>query len=110
MVKITDNPRQYRNKMEADFASHLGLMQVAGEIKVWWYEEWRWRLGAGAWFCPDFVTVDSTGELVVYETKGFRREAAIVRIKAFASKFGIVTYLVTRKARQWHFDLVDGNK
>jgi hypothetical protein len=90
------------NKLEAAYAQHLDLQRFAGEIHWWGYERVRLRVGNGAWYKPDFfVQRERDGPIELHETKGFRREAAIVRIKACADEYPFIFYLVTRRGGQW---------
>lgn len=90
------------NKLEAQYAQHLDLQKFAGEIFWWGYERVRLKVGNGAWFKPDFYVLrEEGGPIELHETKGHRREAAIVRIKACADEYPFQFYLVIRRDSQW---------
>lgn len=89
----------YRSKLERDYALNLRARQRIGEIEWWGYECLRLKLGEGAWFTPDFIVMNGHGALSAHETKGFRREAAMVRLKVAASLFPwLPLFLVSRLA------------
>ena len=83
----TRTPGGFRSKLEERFAGELELRRRAGELCWWAYEPVRLKLGEGATYCPDFGTVDADGRFELWETKGFRREASIVRLKVAASLY-----------------------
>ncbi|MGB1012793.1 MAG: hypothetical protein ACPG4T_01570 [Nannocystaceae bacterium] len=58
-------------------------------------------------YTPDFFVVTDDGKMICYETKGQRREDAIVKIKAAAEKFPWFLFiLVEHKRGQWVFEEV----
>lgn len=71
------------------------------------------RIGDDCRYTPDFLVVDDAGDhpmITVYETKGFMRDDALVKIKTAAHQFPWITFvLVTRKAGVWH-EKVIGNE
>ncbi len=89
----------YRSKTEAEFAGLLELRRKAGEIVAWRHEPLRFKLGNGAWYKPDFLAQEPSGELVLYEVKGHWREAARVRIKVAASAHPEFRFVAVRKDR-----------
>lgn len=75
------------NRLEASFALYLEGLLRTGDIYQYGFEEMKFSVGAGAWFTPDFWVIDKNSEITFYETKGFMREAANVRIKSVAGKY-----------------------
>ncbi len=71
------------NKLESRYADTLEKLKLMGEIVDWRFEAVRLKLGAGAYYKPDFLVVKKHC-FEFHETKGFWREAARVRIKAAA--------------------------
>lgn len=89
------------NKWEASYAVMLEAQRKAGEI-IWWdFERIRIRVGKGAWFKPDFFVILAGGSVEWHECKGYRREAAIVRIKAAADLIPLPFFIVTPKNGGW---------
>jgi hypothetical protein len=52
-----------------------------------YFEAIKFRLANGAWYTPDFYVVYHDGSFGADEVKGFRREAAMVRIKVAAERY-----------------------
>jgi hypothetical protein len=77
----------------------LEAMKRGGSLREWHYEAVSLRLGQGAWYQPDFMLVWHDGEISFDETKGLRREAAIVRIKV-AAKLYPFRFRIVRKGKR----------
>ena len=95
----------YRSQLEADRAEFLQARQLAGEIAWWAHEPWRFALGGGAWYKPDFGIMYPDGTLEAEECKGFWREAARLRIKVAASRHVIRFVAITRFEGGWTEEL-----
>lgn len=84
------------NKTELAYAQNLELKKRAGAIIDWRFNSWRFLLGEGAWYKPDFVIVKKEC-FELHEVKGnFFREAAKVRIKTAASLYPWFKWIVVR--------------
>ena len=88
------------NKWETEFAMQLEYRKQAGELVWWAFEPIRIRLANGAWYKPDFVTVDKQNRTEVYEVKGHWREAARVRFKVAVEKLPYRFYIVRKSGDQ----------
>jgi hypothetical protein len=84
------------NKLESAYAQLLELERLSGVWQWWAYEPIKFRLAAGAWYTPDFCMIDERDCLVIHETKGHWREAALVRIKVAAELYPFQFVAVTR--------------
>lgn len=93
--------RREMNKWEAQFAQTLEVRKQAGELIWWAFEPIRIRLADGAFYRPDFVTVDRQGRTEIYEIKGHFREAARVRLRVAAEKLPYPFYLVRESKGQF---------
>lgn len=92
----------YRSKWEADYARYLESLQHAKLIADFEYEPEKLEIGVGAKYTPDFRVTRLDGSREWREVKGYRREAAMVRIKAAALRFpGDRFVLVTKADGQW---------
>lgn len=61
---------------------------------------------AGAWYTPDWCAWVGR-ELYCWEVKGFRREAAMLRLKAAASLYpGITFVLASKQGSEWRLQEV----
>jgi len=92
----------YRNKWEHDYAKRLDYERAIGLITEWSYESERLTIGEGATFLPDFPVTLADGTREMREVKGYRREAAMVRIRVAAKQYPHLRFvLVTRVNGEW---------
>lgn len=108
-------PRRGRlNKLEARFQREfLQRKRDKGDLLWYDFEALKFRLADGAWYTPDFVSEDMHGSMVAWETKGFWREAARIRIKVAADKYPWIRFIaVTRDRRtgEWVFEHFQGRE
>jgi hypothetical protein len=61
---------RFKTELERDYAAHLELQRLAGEL-VWFdYEPMGFRLADRCFYYPDFAVLRPSGELQFHETKG----------------------------------------
>lgn len=90
------------NKTERAYADVLWLRQRAGEVKRYWFEPWKLRLGLNLWYTPDFVVHMADDTVEVHEVKGFWRDDARVKIVAAATEYNLLRFVAVRLVkRQW---------
>lgn len=91
------------NKTEAAFHRYL----VEQRLFTWIYpQSVTLLLANGVRYTPDFVCSNGQ-EFVAYETKGFMRDDASVKIKCAATMFPWISFhLVTRKKTQWQIQKI----
>ncbi len=88
---------RYKSALESDYAVLLEARRRSGDCVWWAYEAWKFSIGAGIWYTPDFVVQCADGTLEVAETKGVMREAARVRLYAAAKLYPMLRwFLVTQ--------------
>ncbi len=107
---IIDTPKHSRgmNRLESRFAAELAAWKATGQIEWWGYESLKLRLAKGAWFKPDFLVIDEFGKFIIYETKGFMRESANVRIKVAAETYRFFKFIVVRLVKgQWQYTEIE---
>ena len=103
MTKPIHTADSYKSGLERNYAERLDLLKHAGEIVEWRYEGIKFKLGKGAWYTPDFLVVYED-RFELHETKGFWREAALVRIKVAASAYPWYRFVVVQcKKKVWTF-------
>ena len=91
------------NKLEQKWADHLSSLKRSGEIEGWRYEAIKFKLADNTFYNPDFV-VTYPGHIEIHETKGFRREDAMVKIKVAAALYHEFRFLLIEwKDKQWKF-------
>lgn len=94
-----DVNRVYKSKLESEYAQVLEIRRLGGDIQWWKYEPIKLRLADGAWYTPDFMYLDSGGQIHIHETKGFWREAAKVRIKVAASLYPLFRFTAVMRVK-----------
>jgi hypothetical protein len=98
-----------QNKLEARFAHYLETLLNMGAIKRYDFESIKFRLAKKTWYTPDFCVVRSDGRIGCYETKGFWRDDARVKIKVAAEKYPHIAFIAVRMVnREWEFDHIEG--
>jgi hypothetical protein len=98
--------RKSMNKLETAFAQELEGQRIAGQLLWFEFESQKFQLADGAWYTPDFPALRADGRQVVFEVKGFWREAARLRCKVMATRFPHIEVIaVTRnRRRQWVYE------
>ena len=101
-----DTSPKYKSKLERRFAEEW--LTPRQQTLRWAYEPEKFKLGTGAWYCPDFREILPDGEIIFYEVKGFWRDAAKVRIKVAASRHPYKFFVATwdKKAKYWNIEEV----
>ena len=103
----------YRSKWEADYAHYLDLLIPVGNLVSWDYEPDRLEIGVGAFYTPDFriITRGVDRGIQYHEVKGYRREAAIVRLKAEALRYPQFRFVLVTKANgEWHHTTIGASR
>jgi hypothetical protein len=98
--------RGVMNRLETAFAQELGRRKDAGEFVWFEFETQKYKLADDAWYTPDFPALRANLRQVVFEVKGFWREAARLRCKVMATRYPHVdVYAVTRnRRREWVYE------
>lgn len=106
-VRAKPTMRQNRsgmNKTEQAFYEHLKA--TLPEFRIY-TQSFTLKIANGCRYTPDFVLIGNDGRLHAYETKGFMRDDAAVKIKVAASFYPSIQFtLVTRKKGAWHLEPV----
>ena len=80
-------------------------MKAAGVVVGWSYEPTSFQIGEGARYKPDFFVMFADNHDEWHEVKGYRREAAMVRIRVAAKMYPSDRFvLVTKRGGQWHHE------
>lgn len=106
-VRAKPTMRQNRggmNKTEQAFYEHLKT--TLPEFRIY-AQSFTLKIANGCRYTPDFVLIGDDGRLHAYETKGFMRDDAAVKIKVAASLYPAIQFtLVHRKKGAWHMEAV----
>lgn len=87
------------NKLETDYSRHLDSRKQRGEIFGYFFESFKLRLADKTWYTPDFLVILADGTLEFHETKGFRRDDAMVKIKVAAEQYPVFAFLLVEQAQ-----------
>lgn len=85
------------NKTEERYATDLAART---DINYVWFDEWTFKLAKDTRYTPDFIVLLSDGTLEAHEVKGFMEDDAWVKLKVFAEKFPLRTFLAKAKAKR----------
>lgn len=86
------------NGLEEEFYNML----LRNEYEHIRYESLRFKLADKTTYTPDFMVIMSTGEIALYEVKGFWRDDARVKIKVAAEMYPEFRWFAWTKVRgEW---------
>ena len=92
------------NKLEAQYAQHLELRKIAGEIVDYRFERMKLKLAGNTFYTPDFMVITQHW-IEMHETKGFWEDDARVKIKVAADQFPEFLFVAVQwKQKQWVFE------
>ncbi len=92
------------NNTERNYAVHLDLLKLAGEIQEYWFEGIKVRLADKTFYTPDFFVLKADGMLECHETKGHWEDDARVKIKVAAETFPFKFIAVKRTKSGWEWE------
>lgn len=105
-----------RNKVEAAYEAHLGLLLKAGEIDGFEFEGIKLRMADLTWWTPDFLVYAADGVVELHDTKGTTKkgksdgtrvsapwieEDAKIKMKVVAERFPFRVFAVFKTANGW---------
>lgn len=105
-----------RNKLEAAYEAHLGLLQKAGEIHGFMFEGMKLRMADNTFFTADFVVFASDWVIELHDTKGTTTKTlkdgakvkgpwvegdALVKLKVVAELFPFRVFSVYKVGNTW---------
>ena len=85
--------------LERAWAAELEFGRQIRDIAWWEFEAITLKLAPDTRYTPDFAWTDALGGLHFDETKGFRREDAMAKLKMAAAKFWWATFRLVTRAR-----------
>jgi hypothetical protein len=98
-VAIKAKPSADESKLNKLESAWLAVLRA--DITLAWVgvHALTFKIGDDCRYTPDFIALNLDGELIAYETKGFMRDDARVKLKVAARMFPFVGFvLVERKA------------
>lgn len=85
------------NNTESAYASHLGLLQLAGEVAAFDFEPLKLRLADKTYYTIDFLVQLPDGSLEAHEVKGHMEDDAAVKVKVAQEKAPWLRFFIIRK-------------
>jgi hypothetical protein len=79
--------RGVMNQWEEEYTKRLDILKTAGEIKWFAWESMKFRLANKTWYTPDFIVLQSDGQIEVHEVKGYWEDDARAKVKVFAELY-----------------------
>jgi hypothetical protein len=95
--KVTQPRPGVMNRTEQAYADHLESLVRAGELRRYYFEAVKFRLGPRCFYTPDFLLVWADGRLEMHEIKGFMRDDAQVKMRWFVKEFPELPLVVVRR-------------
>jgi hypothetical protein len=90
------------NKTEAEYSTILEAQKRVGQIESYDYEVMTLKIAHDCRLTPDFLVINSLGEIELHEIKGgLIREDAAVKLKVAASRFPFRFKLCQKKGKNW---------
>lgn len=114
--KVTRRPScgPKMNATEEAYNAHLRTRHAAGEVLWWAFNAVRLLITDGdfaAFYKPDFTVIMWDGTTQYHETKGFEREAAMLRLKVAAGIYTFAKFvLVKRYESAWSYEFFSTGK
>jgi hypothetical protein len=105
-----------RNKTEAAYEEHLGILQRAGAVEGFFFEGIKLKLADNTFFTPDFLVFAADGVVELHDTKGttskkradgskekapFIEEDAKIKLKIAAERFPFRVFAVFKTPDGW---------
>ena len=102
--QLVQNRQECRmNGTEKDYSRHLDMLQRAGSIISWGFEQLKLRLANNTFYTPDFLVV-CHNRILMDEVKGFWRDDARVKIKVAASAYPWMSFRAVTMKRPGVFE------
>lgn len=89
---------KFDSKLEAAHYDKLALLEQAGEVRMF-LSQVPLRLPGGVKYTVDFLVFWSDGRITFEETKGFRREAYVLRKRIAQAYYGIEIQEIRKEKR-----------
>ena len=84
------------NKLEKSWLSILRKTHPEQNIGI---QSITLKLGDDSRYTPDFWTIDPNGQLIFWETKGWMRDDALVKLKTAARQFRWARFILVNKVK-----------
>ena len=88
------------NSTEAEYANHLKLLHMAGDVVWYKFEGIKFRLADNTFYTPDFIVMLKDGSLQAHEVKGFWEDDAKVKIKVASDLYPLEFIAVKKVAKK----------
>jgi len=97
--RIRQDSKPTMNKLEQAWFEKIKQDLFTAKVYV---QAMKFKLCNGVTYCPDFVVVQHAGHMICYETKGFMRDDAAIKIKMAAKEFPNFTWILAwKESNEW---------
>lgn len=112
VARVVGPAKRGMNGLETRFAELLKLRLLAGEILSFEFEGLSFKIGHQMRYKPDFAVLNSDSTMTCYETKGFWRADARMRIKLAANAWPAFRFIGVmeeggRNSKKWVYEIFD---
>lgn len=95
----------YKSRLEEAFAGVLEEQRHEGLIRWYRYEPMKLNLAPRTTYTPDFLVVTMTGQLEMYEVKGYWRPKDRIKTKIAAALFPFMRFKgAYQHCGNWHYE------
>ncbi len=112
-AKCLRAPSPGMNGLESRFSGYLKGLEIVGDLSDVKFQSITLKLGDDCRYTPDFSAVSAKDDaLEFYETKGFMRDDAQVKLKAAATQFRFLRFYLVREVKKrgassWDIQLIE---
>ena len=100
VIEKPTQPKQRKNKTEAEYGQLLEARKRMGEIKDYGFERMKLRLADDVLYIPDYDAVLDDNTVEIHEVKGFLRDDARIKIYTAARMYPHFKFWLIKKRRQ----------
>lgn len=96
---VSAAPDDGMNKLERSFWGRLKEAKAAGIFREVYEHPMKLRVINNRYYIPDFVAEPKLGRITVFETKGYMREDAALKLLAAAERYRCFAWVLVQKDR-----------
>lgn len=98
VVRVAGQPNKTESRYEAEV---LIPRRAAGEVRRWWFEGIKLRLGDDCFYSPDYLVELPDGILELHEIKGFMEDDAAVKLSVVKTMYPFAVFVARYTRGAW---------